>query len=305
MDFEKIDFNSLDLRLAQEYAEKDPAWNKALAVVNQVPTIRDFFFLGSLTDCLLFVSDTLQLYARGKDPIVRQKMYGVPQLIDAYVKVGAMSPDKLAAYQNFVVRGVEDLLRKKVAEYDLWIINQGLVMLCTKFDAFLENVVDVILTKKPELLYSIAEAKTLELKRIVRLGSVEAIIGEIKAKEIRRFSFEEIGKRFEYLQSKLHIALSDVFNWALYVAEVSKKFAGWDLKSLMRIYTQRHSVVHRNDLPVQDFDELSTIKEFLEKLILNVTLAAKKKHDLWSEPDRLLYLIDLWTKFESETEATR
>ena len=82
---------------------------------------------------------------------------------------------------------LEKAAETKAAQYPEWLINQGLVSLCTIFDVFLDGLVDAILAARVEILYGVAGAKNVDLKRLVELGSVEAVLEDFRAKAVKRF----------------------------------------------------------------------------------------------------------------------
>src|SRR5262245_8301835 len=101
---------------------------------------------------------------------------------------------------------MEVVAREKIeTHYPSWVLNQALVTYCTIFDSFLDSTLDAVLQHNPKLLYGLSGAKNIELKKVIELGSVDAIVREIRAKEIRNFSNDDIGNRLNFLKTKLAI----------------------------------------------------------------------------------------------------
>jgi hypothetical protein len=302
MDSDEIDFDSLDLEAAGELAKEDPVWQRVLSEAEKVPVVPALRHWGRLTDAVLFIADMLELQAKTKEAIVRLKMQGVPELLPGLL--GDLAGGKKDAVERFVLRATQDEMRKKVEQYGPWTLNQGLVILCTRFDVFLEEFLDAIFRKRIELLYSAAEAKSITLKAIVEAGSVEAILGDFRDREIRAFAFEEIEKRFQYLERRVHIETKRVFDWSRFNENVAREFAGWDLKKLVDVYDARHRVVHRDQLPLTHIDELVKVNEFFERLIGNLTVLAREKHGLRADYEAPMLLQMEYQKAKAEAAKT-
>jgi hypothetical protein len=71
-------------------------------------------------------------------------------------------------------------------------INQALVIYCTTFDTALENLLGAIFRKNFNALYDASEAKSIDFKRLVALGSVEGVADDLRKKVIRKFTFDDI-----------------------------------------------------------------------------------------------------------------
>jgi hypothetical protein len=89
-------------------------------------------------------------------------------------------PPTREAVKRLFLRVLEHDTSKKVDEYPRWILNQGLVILCTRFDVCLEDIVDVIYRKQIKLLYPSTEAKGISLQAVVEAGTTEAVLKEVR-----------------------------------------------------------------------------------------------------------------------------
>lgn len=294
---ESIDFTNLDPSKLDEYAKTDPIALRVAEHLDKIPTIREFTYLFRLTDTLIFVNDLLDVHEAAKKQMVGRKMRGLPEIILPYVKPGL--PKEAI---DFIMKAMELQFEKKVTQYEPWLLNQGLVMLCTTLDVFLEHVLDVIFRGKVELLYHHEESRRLQLKNIVALGSAEAVVADVRRKEVRRFGHQDINKRLQYLESRCGIPVAKVFDWSASTAEAREQFSDWDLRKLNGIYEDRHAVVHSDKLPLTKRSELEQIKEFFDKIVLNASGAAKEAHDgLWSDPERFMATAELYQRFRAES----
>ncbi len=122
---------------------------------------------------------------------------------------------------NFLSDRIENSTREKIEKhYPRWVLNQALVTYCTILDSFLDSTLDAIFQHNPKVLYGVAAAKNIDLKKLVDLGTVDAVIREIRAKEIRNFSNDDIAKRLQYLKDKLSIDTDRLFDWEFSAEEL-------------------------------------------------------------------------------------
>jgi len=144
---EPSDFSKLDPALFAEYEQNDPMARRVFRVLDKLPTLFTVRYITRLADTLLFVGDTLDLYGSATDQIVNRRMRGARQLLVSYVRTTA--PKELG---DRFVKDLQIQFEQKVAQYPQWLLNQGLVMLCTALDVFFEHVLEVILTQRPTRL---------------------------------------------------------------------------------------------------------------------------------------------------------
>lgn len=180
----------------------------------------------------------------------------------------------------FLYSEMEKSSRAKIDKYRLWIINQALVNYCTILDTALENLLDAIFRKNLNALYGASEAKSIDFKRLVALGSVEAVAGDLRKKVIRKFTFDDITQRFQFLKSNLGIEVDSVFNWENQEESIKEALKGRALKELQAVYNQRHSIVHQDATPLNSEDELNLISDFLSHTYYNLSSLVMNKFDL-------------------------
>jgi hypothetical protein len=191
----------------------DPLWLKAQEIVNRMPAIRMSFFLGRLNETLLFAKDMLNLYRdHGKSTSIARGMSGLPGLLELLPFNEDVTPEEQQRARDEIAQKYEEETKRKADQPEGWILNQALVTLCTAFDTFLEELVEVVLQTKVEILYGVAGAKNIELKEAVRLGSLEAIVANLREKEVERFTFERIKQRLEYLDRRLGLQIKETFS---------------------------------------------------------------------------------------------
>jgi len=154
--------------------------------------------------------------------------------------------------------------------------------LCTKCEAFpdsyLDSTLDAVFRQNPKILYGVSGAKNIELKKLVELGSVDAVIREIRAKEIRNFSNDDIANRLDYFKAKLSIDTDRLFDWELSDKDTDRRLEGLTLKSLENFYQQRQDIVHRDDMLISTFEELDRISVFFLNIESKLAVVISEKH---------------------------
>lgn len=266
----------------EELARTDPHWQKILDQESNTPQIKLFSLISRINEAQVFVRDTIALYKANSEKMVFRKMRGVPELLSnpKFWKSGDQGPtepsfDTLA----LLVSQMENSTREKVENhYPRWVLNQCLVTYCTILDSYLDSLVDNIYRQNPKILYGVSGGKNIDLKKIVTLGSVEAVIIEIRAKEVRHFSNGDIADRLRYLQSKMSIETDRLFDWEYLETEIERSLDGLNLKTLEDLYQKRHDIVHRDQTPISTLEELDIVPTFFLNIGAKLALVASQKH---------------------------
>lgn len=287
----------------EEIAKNDPVWQKVLEYEQGIPQIMLFSFLNRFTDTRVFIRDLLDILSPNKSMLVKRSMQGVPGLLSnpKYLKQALVSEEIFQLAMDTMEKG----MREKIDKYDLRIINQGLVNYCTLWDTFLESLLDSILRNNVKILYGVAEGKNINLKDILELGSVEAVVQKVRAKVVRDFAFEDITNRFQYLDTKLGIRTVEVFEWKVQNDEMKETLKGWNLGTLEKIYQKRHSIVHQDDTPITSSSELEIIDNFFIQLLFNLTLLVQKKHNMFSDMDVLAGRPEIYETFKKQLSSNK
>jgi hypothetical protein len=281
--------NQVDLKAPlpniEELARTDPLWQKVLDQEAATPQIKLFWLMSRITDARVFVADTIELYKLNQERLVVRKMRGVPELVSKpqFWKTAEGGPTAPSPeIRDFLIDGMERTTREKIEKhYPQWVLNQTLVTYCTILDSYLDSSLDAVLQHNPKILYGLSGAKNIELKRVIELGSVDAIVREIRAKEIRNFSNGDIADRLNYLKSKLSIDTDKLFDWNYSDEETDRRLEGLNLKSLEHFYQQRHDIVHRDKMPISRFEELDLVAHFFLSIGSKLALLLRETYHLW------------------------
>lgn len=168
---------------------------------------------------------------------------------------------------------------KTVQDYKPLLLNQNLVMLCTIMEMFFIHILDIILKIEPRTIISLAEEKNIDLKQIIKLKNYNAILDNFRNKILDNFSRQGMSIKFKNYK-KIGIEISKVFDYSDYTEEVQRKFNNFDLNKLIEIFDKRHDIVHKNCRSIKNIEELTLIKEFFEKIILNFSIIVKSKFNI-------------------------
>ena len=296
------DQNSSMESIAQ-LAEKDPIWKKILADEENTPHVKLLNFIGRLTEARGFIENVLLLHQENKEKLLGKMMRGVRELISdpkfwkdtpattSKTKTDTTSLDTV----DIVYNAMEKATKEKIDKYRIWILNQALVIYCTILDIALEQLLDAIFRKNEMALYGVSESKNIDFKKIIELGSIEAVKEEFRKKVIKGFSFEEIAQRFQFLKAKLGIPIHEIFNWDNQDERVKDIVKDYTFDDLHRIYNLRHSIVHRDETPITSDVELADIAEFFTHTYYNLSHLVLVKFSLTAD---FVFVINRQERYE-------
>jgi hypothetical protein len=165
---------------------------------------------------------------------------------------------------------------KKFRNGRIVVLNMSLVMLCTVMELFFEHAFKTIFLAKPETLLIFSKDKNLMLKQILDFKTYNGIIEEFRNKCIDDIICQETKKILEAFNS-LGIKSVEIFSRHELTAEAQERLKSMDKNTLIETFNKRHSIVHDNTTPVANLDEFLLIKDFFEKIIMNVSLLCHRK----------------------------
>ena len=133
--------------------------------------------------------------------------------------------------------------------------------------------------KEPRTIISLAQDKNITLQQVVELKSYDEIIKAFKEKIMEKFSRQGLAERFK-TYNDLGITTKSIFDYSRYSLTAQKRFKGYDYNKLIDIFNQRHDIVHKSGLPLRTMKELVAIKDFFEKVHLNLSYSVSEKYDI-------------------------
>jgi hypothetical protein len=266
-------------------------WRMAAQAAEQLPCILTMHYLTRLSDVHSTVVDLLKLHSTGAADLAKEHARTLRTLLGRNPQLWATEDGKA---RDLVKNRVNEFTSEAVSRRPVWIINQGLVTSVTFFEGFLENVVDIIYREKVDLLCQTRPASDISLKEVVAKGTQQGI-DDVRSEEVHRFTFlSGIRKRMGYMESKLGIPVSALFDWSTF--ESPEQYEEYDLNKLADIYEKRNAVVHSEELPLEQLNQLSVVSDFLGKLVLNISGEARSKHGVLLDMNRMMLQTELYKK---------
>ena len=266
-----------------DFMQKFKDLSEAVKATQNFSAIRIFKFLGRFTETSVFVKDMIEYRKAVEEVAVEAKVRAMRQVLKDDISdiMPHMEGEQLAREFSRISSQIEVDIRKKVKRYDLWLINQSIVTLCTILDAFFYEAVDAALKKNPHLLYN----KQISFKEVIELETSKQVSDHIRQKEVSRFSGKGLVEKLEYMKTKLGLTPSEICNWSYFSSEVKIEFETWDLDTLREIYKDRNDIVHRDEKPYQTVDELCNIAHFFRCISWSTTFFLRKKFGISIDSD--------------------
>lgn len=245
--------------------------------------IKTFDFISKLGDVYFVAYNTLNIMKRGniQAHIVNTMTQGIDGLLLQFIvnADGTRIPE--AEMNKGILKEIKqkyiDAVSQQVEGYEPIFLNQNLVMQCTIMEIFFLHILEVIVETKPETMKGLAQEKNISLEHIMSVNTYNAIIEKLKSKIFDHFSRQGIKDKF-IIYEKVGLNTDRVFNFSSYTNDVQQRFKDYSVDSLIGIFDKRHNVVHKNELPIISLDEITLIKEFFEKIILNLSTLVMDKY---------------------------
>ena len=185
-----------------------------------------------------------------------------------------LSPSEKIEQFNLLKEGVEKEYVQDVENFLPILFNQTLVVFCTVFEMFLIDSLDVITKLKPETIKILS---TKEYKDI--LDAIEknidisrlTVFSIVRKKILERFDFKSIDKKFNTFEA-IGLKRSAIFKLN---EKMTVKYPNAE-KFLKEIYRKRNDIVHKNMLPIKEYQDIENISEFLNHFIFKFSLDAYK-----------------------------
>ncbi|TKJ47818.1 hypothetical protein CEE34_01535 [Candidatus Aerophobetes bacterium Ae_b3a] len=246
-----------------------------------MPTIRMIDFLSKLNDAYFVVYNTVNIVERSdvQSVIVNTMMQGTDQLLqeleDKRVFYGDI-PQK-TALKGLLTQRLKDANARKVQEYVPVLLNQNLVMLCTIMEIFFLHILETIMLKEPNVLVGLAQEKRLSLQQVLSLKDYDSIIEKFRSKILDHFSRQGLKEKFKIYEN-IGLDINKVFDYPTYTDDAQKRLIGYDLSKLSEIFDKRHNIVHKNELPLKELNELAKTKDFFEKIVIKRSILTMDKY---------------------------
>jgi len=236
--------------------------------------IKPFEFIGRINKYVLipYYLDYLARNGNLKEQLLKVQMLGYDQKLDFTSNIwqkNSSIAERIKGAEEIKVR-IEKQYQYEIDNYFPILYNQALIISCTIFDLFLADSLSKIIKQK-NALKLLASKEDITIYETIDHENYESIISDIQNKVLKRFDFLGIEKKIKILKN-LGLDTDLLFELKLHKAVVQDKYPN-ALKLLLEIYEMRNDIVHRNSLPIKQYEELSDLSSFLQSLIMEFAQA--------------------------------
>lgn len=179
-------------------------------------------------------------------------------------------------WQSLVAQ-TTDHLRERHESNRKIILNWGLVILWSRFESLLEDILLLFFQKEDRAFQSWSPDTTLPFDKVMDLDSVAAVKDRYFRKALRKFAQDPVHRRVESLLKKLAVKEEILFTLEAADEEAKTQLQGWGAHSLAQISDERNEIVHGQSTPLRNIDELRNREVVLEQFLLNVFMIIAKK----------------------------
>jgi len=157
------------------------------------------------------------------------------------------------------------------------ILNWGLVMAWTSFEALMEDLLKIFFWEQPRGFLNWGGKLNVTYEEIQAMGQIDEVAESFYSKALRQFTDKPIKERLKDLQSKLGIREEDLFGLRFSNETIRARLKGWGPGSMEALSDARNDIVHRGALPLQSLGEFEDAVLVFERLLLNLgTILAEK-----------------------------
>ncbi len=189
--------------------------------------------------------------------------------------------------------GIDREVAKLLASYELRILNQAFVTLCTVLDSFYDDTYLAALNASPNTLEmevtALYSGRGSEPPRATKDERIRELVDN--------FSRKSIAKKFAVF-SRWGIDVQKLFTFWGSSESLQRQFASWDQHKLEEIYSSRHDVVHRDVWPIKSIDELEAICDYFQQLMFYVAHAVSENLIVPTDIGLMVWAGEKWKDFK-------
>ncbi len=244
--------------------DESDIWGRIQSAAKALPQVRILHFIQKLNDAIQLYRHLHDLYG----------LYGKPRFaagIDTdlseyrmFLRSDLPEEDYRQANIQFKKEWKKQTL-ERIAKYEYQILNQGLVLMCTILDAFLDSTYCSVISANEMALQvelsSYSQGGNKDLENCTRDEQIASLT--------KKFSWRGIDKKIAAFE-RCGLDGTKIFSFWGSSEEIQKKFHSWGQSRLEDLYSQRHDVVHRDELPIRQIDELVDIYDYFCQLVIYV-----------------------------------
>ena len=230
--------------------------------MSDVPCIDGFRIIWLLNEVVLTVETTLGSLQKTEDQDVARNI----ETFVETVKWSGITDEKL----ELLLGEVRQLARKRLQNNRDVVLNWGLVMLWSRFEALIEDILLLFFKTDERAFLSWAGETSVVFADLQNAGTVDDVKVKYFTKAIKKFTDEPITKRVELLAKKLNTREEVLFSKKNCNEKIKTQLGNWGSATLKSISDQRNKIVHDQQIPVGNIDELRNSEVVLERFLLNV-----------------------------------
>lgn len=216
-----------------------------------------------------------------KEAILKVHMIGFDAALEKdFFKPGVSEVEKEAALKKTRDK-IEEKNRRNIEEYLPILFNQALVMACAVLDIYLFDSLKVLTTKKPNILKGLAREEDIKISDLIDLADYKKIFSHIQNKVLNRFDFVGIEKKLEIL-GRLGINIKNALGLKTHNEKAQREYAnGYEL--LLDAYKKRNDIVHRDQLPLRSYADLSKISTYFDYFMSDLGFTAGRRFGILTD----------------------
>jgi hypothetical protein len=175
-----------------------------------------------------------------------------------------LSKERIAEEEKKLVKSTLDMQEQLIDDFFVVHVNQNLVTLCTVFDTFLVDCISVITYMKQETLKSLCSDNDISLDDLVSSRGRNEVFFKVQDRLIQRFDFMGIKDKIKLFQ-KLGVSKEALFS--IDNEEWGNKYPN-PQECLFETYSFRNDIVHRDEMKLKSYEDLSYRADLLLHLIM-------------------------------------
>ena len=168
------------------------------------------------------------------------------------------------------VSTLAESIQERLQFANVRLLNWGMVMLWTNFEAQLEQLLRTLFHEEPQEFLPWGADLSITAEQLQEFESLEEARSTLYEKAIREFSDETIEVRIDELAHRLNVRLERLFSLRLCSDSLREKLTGWGPHSLKSLSDKRNSILHGQMLPIKQLSEIQDAVLILDKFLLNV-----------------------------------
>jgi hypothetical protein len=217
-----------------------------------------------LNEIVVLIEDSLRLFAERREDEFKRKFSSVAELL---VEFGTKLPDEVAEKK---LSELEQIIQDQLRHYDLMILNWGLVMMWTTFEAQLQDLILLLFRANEKAFIQWGGDLTISFKTLTDCGDLNTAKESMYSKALREFTNLGIRDRIDTLRKKLNVRDEELFSFAFCNETIRGLLKGWGIQTFEEMSRKRNEIVHERKLPITSIEEIRFVLEVFSRFLMNI-----------------------------------